>query len=956
MKAARAQRRFRAYAHIGITTLVVLVFAFVEWWVEKSLSSQSRVASTAVELAVVLAAALVFRPIHQRVEGSIEAAFTKRKREAQAALAHLRAELTSFNDTSQLLRRAIEAVHHHTGAGGCAVYLHREGYRAEASSFDVAAPPVPDDDPLAVRLRSTAAPADPRALHSAAMGALAFPMTAAGELVGFLTIAVTHEDVEPDELAALATFAEATGLALLAVDPQLRSDKGGARKHNLPAGLAPLIGRDEELVEIGALLDRSRLVTLTGAGGIGKTRIALEIAAGSIPQDGAWFVDLAPLEDPTLVATAVAHAFNLADEGGSRPLIDRLARTLERKHLLIVLDNCEHVITSAAHVAAHLLKACPGLRILATSREPLGIAGEESYRLPSLPVPPEGEAVTAQSVLGYSAAALFAERARSAQRSFEVNDENAPIIADIVRRLDGIALAIELAAPRVKLLSLAQIDRRLDERFTLLRGGSRVAQPRHQTLRALIGWSYDLLTAPEQRLLRRSAIFRGSWTLEALEAVSDAGEADVLETLLALVDKSLIVVEAEGDDRRYRLLESTRAFVADQLDAADERESAAALHAAFFYQAALSYGETYWQTDSHVWARHVRRDLENMRAAISWGLTNGDAAAVAVTAALRWFWYIGSRREGGALLERAHELPASTLPGHVRGLLALCAATLDYSAQAVLPASEASHALRGVDDLGYAEALTFEGIALGRGGRVPEAIAFFEDALVAARATRMPRLLGWVLSMVAYWMGAARDTARARDLFDEASELLRSCNDGWQLARLQLHRAEFLFAQGDADGALKCAREAEAVFRERSGDGGLCISVLNAAAYLIALGRFEDAWNCAQEGLDLGLRLDTSMPVAWAIGHLARLAAETGDPERAARLLGYADEAYRVTASARESTEQSGYDRTLERIRITLPPERVTALMAEGAALEDAVAVSHARAVPQPRESVPATS
>ncbi len=954
MKAARASGRFRAYASGLLTTLFVLSFALLEWWTAKYISDRSRIAGTAIEIAIVLALALAFRPIHQRVEAAVEAAFTKRRREAREALTRLRKELTSFNDVQQVLRRVVEAVDHHMDAAGCAIYLRRDAYRAEASSFDSPAEAIDVDDALAVRLRSTAAPANPRGLHSAAAGTLAFPMMAGGELVGFLSVTPKRREFEPDDYHALSALTEATGLALLALDPRLSAQHLDAPTNNLPVNLPPLIGRDEERSEIRALVEQSRFVTLTGAGGIGKTRMALQVAADMPLADGVWFVDLAPLDDPLLVPNAIADVFGIADEGGARRLIARVGAALKAKWLLIVLDNCEHLISAAADAVNHLLQAGPGIRILATSREPLGVEGEEPYRMPTLPVPPEGEHLTAERVLSYGAAALFVARAHTAQRSFTLTDENAPVVAEIVRRLDGIALAIELAAPRIKVLSLQQLTQRLDERLRLLSGGSRTAQPRHQTLHALIGWSYDLLSESEQSLLRRCAIFRDGWTLEAAEAIcvdERLADLDVIDLLSALVDKSLVVVDVDGDDRRYRLLESTRQFAAERLDAALERGNVAAQHCRYFAEVALAASDAYWQTDSDTWAAEVRRELENYRAAIAWGLADGGdvVAAATIVAGLRWLWYATSRREGRVLLSRSRSVDVEALPARVRGLLALAAAVLDNSAQAAAPAAEAERALAGgVDELGRAEALSFHGTALGRAGRLDEAVALFKEALAAARATRAPRLIGWVLNMVAYWFGVAGDSAGARELFDEADIVLRPCGDPWQLARLELHRAECLFSEGDLEGALAGVREAAAIFRERNADSGLCISVLNAAAYLLALARLDEAWSSAREGLELSLRLDSSMSAAWAIEHLAQVAAETGDPVRAARLLGFTDAAYHETGSTRAPTEQSGYDRTRELVRVALSEDRVRKLTAEGAALDQNAAGADAMMVPQP--------
>ena len=951
------QARARAYAYTLVTTVVVLVFALGEWWTEKYIADRSRFASTAIELAIVVLATLAFRPIHQRAEAAIEAAFTKRRRQALEALARLRAELTSFNDAPQLLRRLIEAVDHYGEAAGCAVYVRRDIYRAEASSYEEPAESIGLDDALVIRMRSTAIPAKPRALRSAAPGTIAFPMTVGGELVGFLTLTVKPGDDDPETAAALAALVEAAGLALVALQPQLRAARVDV-PNNLPAGLPPLIGRDDELAEIKALLEGSRLVTLTGAGGVGKTRTAVHVASEMLRnEDGIWFVDLAPVEDPALVPSAIAEVFDIADEGGTRRLIDRIAAALKTKHLLIVLDNCEHLIDGAAEAVSYLLQTCPHVGVLATSREPLGVAGEEPYRMPSLPVPPEGEVQTAEQALQYGAVALFAARAHSAARSFALTDENAAAVVEIVRRLDGIALAIELAAPRVKVLSVDQLTQRLDERFKLLSGGSRTARPRHQTLRALIGWSYDLLSPAERRFLRRSAIFRGGWTLEAAETVCadpDDGAWNALDLVVALVDKSLIVVLDDGDERRYRLLESTRQFAAEQLDEAGERDDVAQSHCRYFAEVAERAGEGYWFTDSDAWTAQVRRDLENHRAAIGWGFTPGGEAvsAASIVASLRWLWYTTARREGHALLERAAAASLDDAPPAVQARLGIANALLDDRPRMAASAAEAAAALAlGVDERYEVEALTLQGAALGRTGQLRESRAIFETAVAGARRARVTRLLGWVLSMVAYWIAAWGDRAGARIVFDDAEAVLRACNDPWQLARLQLHRAEFLFGEGDLLGALAGIREAQSFFRERRSESALCGAVLNEAAYLLALERLDEAWECAREGLELACRVENSIATAWALGHLAELAAETGDVERAARLLGRTDAAYRETGSAREPTEQRGYDRALELIAAALPQTRRDALMAEGAAMGPDAAVAEAFAIANPRET-----
>jgi diguanylate cyclase (GGDEF)-like protein len=730
-------------------------------------------------------------------------------------------------------------------------------------------------------------------------------------------------------------------------------------RHNLPRYLTPIIARKRSILEVVTLLHSSPLASIVGPGGIGKTRLAVRVAEQLLEAypDGIWFVDLAPLDDPTLVPSAIAKVFDIADEGGAQPLIERVGAVLKTKKLLVVLDNCEHVLSAASDAARELLRDCPEIRFLATSREPLGIAGEKSYRMPSLSVPPEGEDMSAERVMHYAAAVLFVTRAQAAHSGFTLTDENAAMVAEIVRRLDGIALAIELAAARVKILSLQQLTLRLDERFKILTGGSRTALPRQQTLRALIGWSYDLLNEAEQSLLRQLAIFRGGCALEAVEAVcidERVPKWDVLDLLSALVDKSLVVPElkAEGEaQQRYRLLESTRAFALECLVEEGERESVAARHCRYFSELAQSDNDAYWQTDSDLWIARVRRELENYRAAIEWGLGGGDVvAAAAIVASLRWLWFATARREGRVLIERATALLPENAPRRVQGLLMLAEVRLNYtSARTALPAERAAEMLSGgIDDFGRAEALAMQGFAHGFAGRLKESEQHFEEALGLAEAANVPRLTGWVLSMLAYWVSVAGNRERARQLFDLAAVLLHSCEAQRQLAVLQANRAEFLFSEGDFESALSGARAAASVFRLRSELGNLSVALRCAAACLLASGDFEQAWGFARESLELARQADDKLRIAISIGHLAHLAAETGDYRKATRLLGFTDAVYRKNGNVRMPTEQRGYDRALELLHANQTEERIEMLISDGAAMEHDAAVAEAMAILQP--------
>ena len=318
--------------------------------------------------------------------------------------------------------------------------------------------------------------------------------------------------------------------------------------NNLPRQLTPLIGRDDVLAEVEPLVLEHPLVSLVETGGIGKTRLALQIGADLLDGvgDGVWLVELAALSDAASVVNAIASTLGLREQV-DRPMLDVLEQYLKPRKLLLILDNCEHLIEEAARIASAILRAGPQVRVLATSREPLRIAAERVYRVPSLTVPPD-DALTAADALQYGAIAFFAERARASDAKFALSDESAPIVSEICRRLDGIALAIELAAARVKVMAPRQLAQKLDERFRVLTGGNRTALPRQQTMRALIGWSYDLLSEQEQKLFRCVSIFLGGWTLEAAETVcSDEtiDALDVIDLISSLVEKSLVVPEVE---------------------------------------------------------------------------------------------------------------------------------------------------------------------------------------------------------------------------------------------------------------------------------------------------------------------------------------------------------------------------------------------------------------------------
>ena len=461
--------------------------------------------------------------------------------------------------------------------------------------------------------------------------------------------------------------------------PPLRSLGNPALLNNLPAQLSTFIGRARELSEVRALVESSRLVTLTGAGGCGKTRLSLQVAAEMLDGsgDGVWLVELAAVSDPDAVPSVIIEALGIAPQAG-RPALEALLDALAPQDLLIVLDNCEHLIDACAKTADALVRRCPRVHLVATSREPLGIDGETIYRVPSLSLPASGASEAPETS---DAVALFLDRARAQGAGLTVNEETLPVIVSVCQRLDGLPLAIELAAARLRSLSLTGLHDRLDQRFRLLTGGSRTALARQQTLRATVDWSYSLLNGAEQSLLRRLSTFAESFDLDAAEAVCGFGEIDVFdvaELLGALVDKSLVVAEPAGGALRYRLLETIRRFAAERLAEAGEDEAAAvaAAHGRHYLSVAEAAAPHLRGSDQSDWFARLDADHANLRRATQYAssVPGGTEQVLRFAVALDRYW--GGRQpahgsdgpaHAGARAARGPDGPAAARPGSDRG-------------------------------------------------------------------------------------------------------------------------------------------------------------------------------------------------------------------------------------------------------------------------------------------------
>ncbi|HLW36899.1 MAG TPA: adenylate/guanylate cyclase domain-containing protein, partial [Candidatus Eremiobacteraceae bacterium] len=564
--------------------------------------------------------------------------------------------------------------------------------------------------------------------------------TATDLLQGSLPPETSLRDLGEHQLRDLAypeQVYQLVAAGLVDIFPPLRSL--ASLPNNLPRQATPFIGRDQELAEVKALVGKSRIVTVVGTGGVGKTRTALQVGADLLDGsgDGVWFVDLAQVPGGEYVAPAIAQIFGLPTSSDHDPIDDVLAH-LKNKRLLLILDNCEHVVSVATSVAAAIIKGCPQVSVLATSREGLNVHGEQIYRMPSLSVPPAGTALSAEQSLGYAAVALFVVRASALDAQFSLTDEKAQVVADICRRLDGIALAIELAAARVTILNLKQLSQRLDERFRLLTGGDRTALPRQQTMRAAIDWSYDLLSDEERTIFRRLAVFQGGWTLEAAGDVcadDTLDEFTIFDVLSSLVNKSLVVVEFDQDAQRYRFLESLRQYALERLRKQGEYDVVAARHARYFAAYGRQLAEKWQRIPEVAWTALAESELDNVRAVLQWALAEAHDPMLGSELAERlWaYWFGRSTHEGRRWLEMAR---SNVNPDNNRQLsvaidLALSRLLINSSWRSAVAACERSldGARALADDRPLVRALFYLGEARMFQGRLAEA----EPLLIQAR-------------------------------------------------------------------------------------------------------------------------------------------------------------------------------------------------------------------------------
>jgi predicted ATPase/DNA-binding CsgD family transcriptional regulator len=716
---------------------------------------------------------------------------------------------------------------------------------------------------------------------------------------------------------------------------------------NLPAEPNSFVGRERDLAELARLLGGVRALTLCGPGGIGKTRLALRLACEIVPDfpDGAWLVELADTEDPSLVARRVAATLGVREEP-DRPLAETLTAALRPRRLLLVLDTCEHVVDACAALVKQLLAGCPGLRVIATSREPLRVRGETVWRVPPLELPAAAGELTPGELAGHEAIRLFADRAAAVRPGFALDAANAPAVARLCRTLDGIPLAIELAAGRVGALSVEQIAARLGDRFGLLASGDRTAPVRQQTLRAAVDWSYELLTGPEQVLLRRLAVFSG-WNLEMAEQVcaDEAIPADqVLDLMAALIDKSLVTLDAELEgDARYRLLDTIREYAAGRLNASGEAPEIRRRHRDYMLRlgegivdVAFLRGDPPWPVRVSLY-RRILAERANCAAALSACLEYGDAEeGLRLCCALRnpWVAY-GDVTEGIGWFDRFLDSGGGVPPG-VRSRALMARAELAFEHQDYQVA--AGYAQAGLDlcrssgSPGAAAALRVLSVVSLRAGRLDDALGSIDDAAKEARADGDDWEEGLALAVRAAIITRRGRLDEAQRTYEDALEVLRD-NNGWGVAQTLYGFGGLARARGDHAAALGRFREALVLYREIDARPEIARCLAGIGWVALAQGDLRLAFASQAESLQLSLATGQRLGLARGLEASAMLAAASGDPARAVRLQGAALALREAVGQVPSAAAGSRLSRPMEAARSQLGESAADTMLAEGAAM-----------------------
>jgi predicted ATPase/DNA-binding CsgD family transcriptional regulator len=717
-------------------------------------------------------------------------------------------------------------------------------------------------------------------------------------------------------------------------------------KHNLPSQLTSFIGREKEVERTQYRLAGHRLVTLIGVGGIGKTRLSQQVANQLIDNyaDGVWLVEFAALNDPILVPQSVATVLGIQHRGDDNAIVETLIHFLQAKTILLILDNCEHLLNACAELADQLLRSCPNLKILATSREALGITGEALYQVPSLTVPDIQQIPLIENLDKYESIRLFQERAQLIQMEFALTQANASSITQICSRLDGIPLAIELAAVRVQTFSAEQIAEQLDQCFHLLTGGSRTALPKHQTLQACIDWSWHLLRNLEQVLLRRLSVFAGGWTLEAAQAVcvGEGVEADaVLDLLTHLMNKSLVISEREqGQEARYRMLETIRAYALERLAESGEMEALRGRHAQYYGDLILNQASYGIFTAS---ALHLQQELDNIRATLSWCVTTpkGIELGARLVWRLQWFWHGRGYFSEGRLWTK-QILASAFLPDDSKSrAMALAASGFlavwqgEHEDGLVQIEDSLSIVQRLQDEQMMPLLLMINAIAYISMGRDRSAQPLLRDALELFEQQNLSYFHIITIVLLGNVQLGLSNLEQARALYEEAAVRARALGENWTLSFALSNLGEVARIQGQYDLAGDYYEECEALLRETGdlGTGDLARFVHNLGYIAQHEGDFAGAESQFRKSLTIFRRLGNQRGIAECLAGLAGLKARQGEAEWGASLLSAAESLLQSTGGAWWPADRVEVEANQEIIRSALSESELTAAQMKGKAL-----------------------
>ncbi len=731
--------------------------------------------------------------------------------------------------------------------------------------------------------------------------------------------------------------------------------------HNLPIQLTSFIGREKELNEIRNLIESHRIVTLIGSGGAGKTRLSLQIASDYLNRfsDGVWLLELAPITDPALVPQTLLSIFNLREDS-HRSIVEIIIEYMRSKNILLLLDNCEHLIEACAQLGERLLQACPKLKILASSREALGIAGEMSYQVPSLQVPNPAELPSLDQLENMDSVRLFMDRAIASKPDLVLTNGNAAFIAQICFRLDGIPLAIELAAARVKVLTPEQIAARLDDRFRLLTGGSRTALPRQQTLRAMIDWSYSLLLEDEKTLFRRLAIFAGGWTLEAAESVCgmEVSGLDFLDLLTRLVDKSLVLSTESASGIRYHRLETIRQYSREKFFESDEVDMLRDRHLDYFVRFAEQADENLKGSEQLTWQKLMSAEQDNLRAALEWGFSKHPYNALRIVGAANLFWTAaGFSTEGfrwtQKALEQIQESPftrgTTTEQRQVARAKALRGLTRLYlslgdNARAKRT-SEESVAIyrRSKDRRGLSFALVVLAYPLEFLGELDRAEAALKESYTIARAEKDIYVMCRALNLLArVTIKLHHDLAKAQKCVDESLRRAREAGLRSQEAQAQEVAATIAINRNDHDEARIRFNESVKLYQEIEARFNVILEKSNLAHMERKLGNYDVALEYYRETVLAFRDIGQTGAVAHQLECFGFIAIAQGQHERALQLFAAANALRTKNGTPMTPDEQVYFSNQLSQIRERLDERQFETVWNTGNAMtvEDAVGLA----------------